>query len=204
MAVRRLAEKQPESFEFTPENRAWAEAQIKKYPKGRQQSAVIPLLWQAQKQNGGWVSEPAIRLITQMLDMPVIRVLEVATFYTMFALEPVGDHLVQVCTTTPCWLRGSDAMVEVCKKKIAPKPHQVSEDGKMSWMEVECLGACVNAPMVQINDDNYEDLSSEDFERILEELRAGKAPKTGPQSARNASEPAGGLTSLTDPELQRG
>jgi NADH-quinone oxidoreductase subunit E len=204
MAVRRLAETQPDSFEFTPENRAWAEGQIEKYPKGRQQSAVIPLLWQAQKQNGGWVSEPAIRHVAEILGMPVIRVLEVATFYTMFALEPVGEHLVQVCTTTPCWLRGSDAMVDVCKKHIAKKPHQVSEDGKMSWMEVECLGACVNAPMVQINDDYYEDLSSEDFERILSELRAGKTPEPGPQSPRHSSEPAGGLTSLTDTDVVGG
>jgi NADH-quinone oxidoreductase subunit E len=197
MAVRRLAENQPSHFAFTPENLAWAQGQIAKYPEGRQASAVIPLLWKAQEQEG-WVSEPAVDTIAHMLAMPKIRVLEVATFYTMFNLEPVGDHLVQVCTTTPCWLRGSDDIVKVCKKRIAAKAQKVSADGTFSWMEVECLGACVNAPMVQIGKDYYEDLSPESFETILDTLASGGTPKSGPQSDRVSSEPVGGLTTLKE------
>ena len=147
MSLRRLAppEIQPASFAFSAENAEWALATIAKYPPGRQASAVISLLWRGQDQEG-WVTHPMIESVARMLSMPFIRVLEVATFYTMFNLEPVGTYLVQVCTTTPCWLRGSDAVVAACKKNIHPHPHTVSEDGKFSWMEVECLGACVNAP----------------------------------------------------------
>lgn len=195
MAVRRLAEQQPDSFAFTPDNLEWAKQQMAKYPEGRQASAVIPLLWRAQEQEG-WVTEPAIRVIADLLSMPYIRVLEVATFYTMFNLEPVGQHLVQVCTTTPCWLRGSDDIVAVCKRKIAAAAHTVSESGTFSWMEVECLGACVNAPMVQIDADYYEDLTAESFETVLDALAAGKTPEPGPQSDRKSSEPITGLTSL--------
>lgn len=201
MAVRRLAEQQPDSFAFTPENLEWAHGQIAKYPQGRQASAIIPLLWRAQEQHDGWLPEPAIRYVCDLLDMPYIRGLEVATFYTMFNLEPVGQHLVQVCTTTPCWLRGSDDIVSVCKRRIAEKQHTVSADGQFSWMEVECLGACVNAPMVQIHKDYYEDLTADSFEKILDAYAAGREPEPGPQSARHSSEPASGLTSLTDPAL---
>lgn len=196
MSVRRLAAEQPESFEFTPENKAWAETQIAKYPAGRQASAVIPLLWQAQKQNGGWVSEPAIRHVGEMLDMAYIRVLEVATFYTMFNLEPVGQNLVQLCGTTPCWLRGADDLKDVCRKVIGPEK-TVSADGALSWMEVECLGACVNAPMVQINDDFYEDLDAEKFTDILNRLRSGEDVTPGPQTGRQTSAPEGGRQVLT-------
>ena len=194
MSVRRLHETQPESFAFSPENVTWAEGQISKYPEGRQASAIIPLLWQAQKQ-AGWLSEPAIRHVADMLDMPYIRALEVATFYTMFNLSPVGEHFVQLCGTTPCWLRGADDLKDVCRKMIGEQG-DITEDGKLSWLEVECLGACVNAPMVQINDDFYEDLTAESFEQILSDLRSGKEVATGPQNSRHTSEPEGGLTVL--------
>ncbi|MEM1140235.1 MAG: NADH-quinone oxidoreductase subunit NuoE [Pseudomonadota bacterium] len=201
MAVRRLAEEQPDSFALTSDNEAWAAALIAKYPEGRQASAVIPLLWRAQKQNGGWLSEPALRCVADRLGMAYIRVLEVATFYTMFNLKPVGEFFVQVCTTTPCMLRGSDEVVSICRRQIHENPETVTADGKFSWMEVECLGACANAPMVQINDDYFEDLDASRMEVILAKLRRGDAVKPGPQSDRHGSEPSGGLTSLTDPDL---
>lgn len=197
MSVRRLDPNQPDSFEFTAENKAWAEGQIKKYPDGRQASAIISLLWRAQKQAGGWLPEPAIRYIADYLDMPHMRAMEVATFYTMFNLSPVGEHFVQLCGTTPCWLRGADDLKAVCKKMIGEE-RQLSSDGKLSWMEVECLGACANAPMVQINDDFYEDLDAENFEKLLTDLKEGRPVKIGPQSDRKGSEPAGELTSLTE------
>jgi len=199
MSVRRLDPNQPDSFEFTAENKAWAEGQIKKYPQGRQASAIISLLWRAQKQGDGWLSEPAIRYVADMLGMPYMRALEVATFYTMYNLSPVGTHFVQLCGTTPCWLGGSDELKSVCKKVIG-KEKTVSSDGKLSWMEVECLGACANAPMVQINDDYYEDLNPQNFEKLLDDLRNGREVKTGSQTGRKGSEPAGGLTSLTQVE----
>ena len=195
MSVRRLHDKQPDSFAFTPENMDWAATQIAKYPEGRQASAVLPLLWQAQKQGGGWLSEPAIRCIADMLDMPYMRALEVATFYSMFNLSPVGKYFVQLCGTTPCWLRGADDLKAVCRRQIG-EPGDISEDGKLSWIEVECLGACVNAPMVQINDDFYEDLTADTFERLLEDLRHGRNVMTGPQNGRQASAPEGGPTVL--------
>ena len=195
--MRRLSPNQPASFAFTPENVEWAKKQIAKYPEGRQASAIIPLFWQAQKQEG-WLSEPAIRYVADMLSMDYIRALEVATFYTMFNLSPVGEHFVQLCGTTPCWLRGADELKEACRKHIGPEG-QVSADGKLSWLEVECLGACANAPMVQINDDYYEDLDPAKFGELLEDLRAGKPVKVGSQTGRNSSEPEGGLTSLTTP-----
>jgi len=192
---------QPASFAFSANNAEWAKNEIAKYPQGRQASAVISLLWRGQEQEG-WVTHPMIESVAKMLSMPFIRVLEVATFYTMFNLEPVGTYLVQVCTTTPCWLRGSDAVVEACKKRIHPRQHTVSEDGKFSWMEVECLGACVNAPMLQIGKDFYEDLDGPITERLLEDLRAGRAIKPGPQNpVRRSSEPAGAVTTLTDNSL---
>ena len=195
MSVRRLHDKQPESFAFTPENMDWAATQIAKYPEGRQASAVLPLLWQAQKQGEGWLSEPAIRCVADMLDMPYMRALEVATFYSMFNLSPVGKYFVQLCGTTPCWLRGADDLKAVCRRQIG-EPSDISEDGKLSWIEVECLGACVNAPMVQINDDFYEDLTADTFERLLEDLRHGRNVMTGPQNGRQASAPEGGPTVL--------
>ena len=195
MSARRLHDKQPDSFAFTPENMDWAATQIAKYPEGRQASAVLPLLWQAQKQGGGWLSEPAIRFVADMLDMPYMRALEVATFYSMFNLSPVGKYFVQLCGTTPCWLRGADDLKAVCRRQIG-EPGDISEDGKLSWIEVECLGACVNAPMVQINDDFYEDLTADTFERLLEDLRHGRNVMTGPQNGRQASAPEGGPTVL--------
>lgn len=196
MSVRRLADEQPTSFEFTPENRAWAEREVAKYPPGRQASAVLALLWRAQKQNGYWLPRAAIEKVAAMLDMPNIRVLEVATFYTMFNLAPVGRHYVQVCGTTPCMLSGSDDLKAVCRKRIGEEGH-VTPDGLFSWIEVECLGACCNAPMVQINEDYYEDLTAESFARLLDHLANDRPVKTGSQIGRVSSEPTGGLTALT-------
>jgi NADH-quinone oxidoreductase subunit E len=199
MSVRRLAPKelQPASFAFTDENLAWVKQQIAKYPAGRQASAVIPVLWRAQEQNGGWVSEAAIRVIAELLGMPYIRVLEVATFYTMFLLSPVGKKAhVQVCGTTPCRLRGADELFKVCERRIHPEPFHVSADGNYSWEEVECLGACVNAPMVLIWNDTYEDLTAESFERVLDGFVNGNPAKPGPQNGRQFSAPIGGPTTL--------
>ncbi|MFN3888902.1 MAG: NADH-quinone oxidoreductase subunit NuoE [Beijerinckiaceae bacterium] len=204
MSVRRLAEVQPESFEFTPENLAWAQAQIAKYPPGRQASAVIPLLWKAQAQNDYWLPRAAIEKVAQMLDMPAIRVMEVATFYTMFNLEPVGSHFIQLCGTTPCMLRGASDIRKVLEKRVGEQRH-VSADGKFAWLEVECLGACCNAPMVQINDDYYEDLTVENFEKLLDDLAAGRPVKKGSQTGRVSSEPEPGKgTTLTDAALYDG
>jgi NADH-quinone oxidoreductase subunit E len=197
MPVRRLSENQPPSFAFTAENLAWAKAQIAKYPEGRQASVVIPLLWRAQEQAGGWLPQKAIEHIAELLGMARIRVLEVATFYTMFNLAPVGKFHVQLCTTTPCMLRGSDALKDICHRRIGEQSH-ISADGGFSWIEVECLGACVNAPMAQINYDYYEDLDPASFEAILDALAAGRTPKPGPQIDRQLSAPVGGPTTLTD------
>ena len=195
MSVRRLDPKQPASFEFTPENLAWAKEQITKYPEGRQMSAVIPLLWRAQEQHDYWLPEPAIRYVAELLDMPYIRVYEVATFYTMFNLSPVGKYHIQLCGTTPCMLRGAEEIKDVCRQMIGPQG-EVSEDGMFSWVEVECLGACVNAPMVQINKDYYEDLTPDSFVTLLEKLKDGVAVKPGPQSNRQFSAPASGARTL--------
>lgn len=201
MAVRRLAEPhlQPKEFAFTAENAAWAKKQIAKFPEGRQQSAVIPLLWRAQEQAGGWLPQKAIEHVALLLGMANIRVLEVATFYTMFNLAPVGKFHVQMCGTTPCRLRGADALLDICNRRIGHQ-YEVTADGKFSWVEVECLGACVNAPMAQINYDYYEDLTPESFEKILDEMAAGRTPKPGPQIDRQLSAPIGGPTTLTDRE----
>ncbi len=196
--LRRLHPEQPESFAFTAANQQWAEAQITKYPEGRQASAVIPLLWRAQEQEG-WLSRPAIETVADMLGMSYIRVLEVASFYFMFQLQPVGSVAhIQVCGTTSCMICGAEDLIAVCREKIAPKPHQLSADGKLSWEEVECLGSCTNAPMEQIGKDYYEDLTAESFGRIIDELAAGKVPVPGPQNGRFAAEPLGGVTSLKD------
>ncbi|GIX14859.1 MAG: hypothetical protein KatS3mg118_2818 [Paracoccaceae bacterium] len=195
--LRRLHHDQPDSFAFTPANLEWAKKQIAKYPPGRQASAIIPLLWRAQEQEG-WLTRPAIEYVADMLGMPYIRALEVATFYFMFQLQPVGSVAhVQVCGTTPCMLCGAEALIEVCRAKIAAEPHRLSDDGRFSWEEVECLGACANAPMVQIGKDFYEDLTPESFAAILDALARGEVPRPGPQNGRFSSEPAGGATTLT-------
>jgi NADH-quinone oxidoreductase subunit E len=199
MSVRRLATEQPEAFAFSPENLRWAKEQLKKYPEGRQASAVIPLLWRAQEQCGGWLPEPALRYVADMLGLAYIRIYEVATFYTMFNLAPVGRYYVQVCGTTPCWLRGADEIKSVCRKRIG-EPGHVTEDGLFSWTEVECLGACVNAPMVQINKDYYEDLTPASLEQILADLLEGREVKPGPQDGRRSSEPFSGRKTLLSAE----
>src|SRR6266849_3572830 len=201
MSVRRLAagELQPKEFSFTADNLAWARQQLAKYPEGRQASAVIPLLWRAQEQAGGWTQQKAIEYVADFLDMAYIRVLEVATFYTMFQLAPVGRKAhVQVCGTTPCMLRGAEELFKVCRRRIHHDPFHVSADGDFSWEEVECLGACVNAPMVLIGNDTYEDLTPESFEKVLDALARGETPEPGPQNGRQFSAPIGGDTTLTD------
>lgn len=196
--LRRLYHDQPDAFAFTPANKAWAEGQITKYPEGRQASAVIPLLWRAQEQEG-WLTRPAIEHVAEMLDMAYIRVLEVASFYFMFQLQPVGSVAhIQICGTLSCMICGAEDLVAVCKEKIAAKPHEVSADGKFSWEEVECLGSCANAPMAQIGKDYYEDLTAEKLGELIDEMAAGRVPTPGPQNGRYAAEPLKGLTSLTE------
>ena len=195
MSVRRLAEVQPATFAFTPENRAWCDTQIAKYPEGRQASAILALMWRAQTQHDYWLPKPAIEEIAHMLGMPYIRALEVATFYSMFNLEPVGRYFIQMCGTTPCVLAGSDDIKDVLERVVGPM-RQVRADGMFCWLEVECLGACCNAPMVQINDDYYEDLTAENFAELLDDLEAGRPVRRGSQTGRTTSEPAGGLTAL--------
>ena len=200
MSARRLAISQPENFQLSASAKKKIATWIKKYPKDRQRSALIPALWIAQKDAGGWVPEAALREIGDMLGMAYIRVYEVVTFYTMFNLEPVGEHHIQLCGTTPCWLRGSDDLIAVLKRRIGPHG-SVSEDGKLSWVEVECLGACANAPMAQISnakdDRYYEDLTAESFEALLDNLSSGKSVEAGPQNSRHTSEPEGGNIALT-------
>jgi NADH-quinone oxidoreductase subunit E len=195
---------QPESFAFTHENLEQAKVILAKYPEGRQASAVMPLLDLAQRQNGGWIPQPAMDVIADMLDMPVIRVYEVATFYTMYNLHPIGKHHVQVCTNLPCWLRGSDDVMKTCKKVLGIGAGQTTDDALFTVNEMECLGACVNAPMMQIGDDYYEDLDIDSTESILRMLKAGRAPKPGSQIGRKSCEPMGGLTSLTELETVKG
>jgi NADH-quinone oxidoreductase subunit E len=203
MSVRRLAKEQPASFAFSKATKQKADWWIAKYPADRRQSAVIPILWLVQKQEG-WVSEPAIRAIGELLGMPYIRVLEVATFYTMFMLEPVGSAaLIQVCGTTPCMLRGAGDLMKVCKDRIGPK-QTLSADGRFTWEEVECLGACANAPMAMINDYYFEDLTPENMAQIIDDFAAGKKPKPGSRVGRHSSEPEGGALTLTDPKLYDG
>jgi NADH-quinone oxidoreductase subunit E len=199
LSVRRLSPNQPDSFAWKPETLKRAKAWMANFPPGRQQSACVPLLWLAQKQEG-WVSEPAIREIAALLSMPVIRVLECATFYTMFHLEPVGQVVVQVCGTTPCQVRGAEALMAVCKKKIGAKDHR-SADGKFTWQEVECMGACANAPMAAINDYYYEDLTPEGLEKLIDAFAAGKKPAPGSEIGRQGSAPEGGPLTLTDESL---
>jgi NADH dehydrogenase (ubiquinone) flavoprotein 2 len=184
-------------FEFSPDNMTAARRMIARYPQGRQASAVLPLLHLAQRQNGGWLTMPALDYIAELLEMPSIRVYEVATFYTMFKLRPIGRYHIEVCTNLPCWLRGSDEILETCRRKLGITVGETSIDGLFTISEAECLGACVNAPMAQIGDDYYEDLSPESMEKILHALARGEKPKAGSQIGRHGAEPAGGLTTLT-------
>lgn len=201
MSVRRLDPVQPAHFSFTPKNLSAAKAAIKKFPKGKQASAVIQLLWLAQEQEG-WVSRPALECVGKMLDMAFIRVLEVATFYTMFQLSPVGRKAhIQVCGTTPCMLRGAEDLLDLCRRKIHAEPHHLNADGSLSWEEVECIGACVNAPVIQMLRDTYEDLSAESLDRIIDDFVAGREVKPGPQNSRKFSMAITGPTSLTDKSL---
>lgn len=205
MAVRRLYPEQPTSFAFTSENAAWAEKTIAKYPPGKQASAILPLMWRAQEQNGGWLTEPAIRAVCDRLGMAHIRGLEIATFYTMFQLAPIGAKAhVQVCGTTPCMLNGARALVDVCKRRIAEHQHEVSYDGALSWEEVECLGICANAPVVQVDKNTFEDLTPALLEAVIDGFILGKPLKAGSQIGRTASCPAGGPTTLKDPSLYDG
>jgi NADH-quinone oxidoreductase subunit E len=198
VSVRRLASEQPKSFAFSPENAAWAQTVIAKFPPERQASAVLPLLWRAQEQHGGWLPEPAMRHVADMLGMAYIRIYEIVTFYTMFQLAPVGRKAhVQVCGTTPCMLRGAADIIAVCRRRIHDEAHHLSADGDFSWEEVECLGACANAPMVQILKETYEDLTAELFAKVLDGFEHGTPPKPGSQTGRRASCPASGPTTLT-------
>jgi len=201
--LRRLHPTQPESFAFTPANLAWAKAQITKYPAGRQASAIIPLLWRAQEQEG-WLTRPAIEHVADMLGMAYIRALEVATFYFMFHLSPVGSVAhIQICGTTSCLICGAGDLIAVCREKIADKPHTLSADGRFSWEEVECLGACTNAPIAQIGKDYYEDLTPDKLRALIDRFSKGEVPVPGPQNGRYGSEPKAGLTSLKDRESGR-
>jgi len=190
---------QPENFEFTAENLERAKAHIAKYPPGRQASAVLPLLWIAQEQHGGWLPRAAMDHVAGLLEMAPIRIYEVATFYTMFNLRPVGRYLLQACTTTPCWLRGSDVVVEACERKLGIAVGDSTADGLFTLVEVECLGACVNAPILQVNDDFYEDLDGRATEALLDALRNGKPPAPGSVIGRQGSEPTTGRTTLMEP-----
>ncbi|MFO0457012.1 MAG: NADH-quinone oxidoreductase subunit NuoE [Alphaproteobacteria bacterium] len=199
---------QPDTFSFTPENLAEAEKHIAKYPAGREQSAVMPLLMLAQRQHDNWLPVAAIEVVAKMVNMPYIRAYEVASFYTMYNLAPVGRYHIQCCTTTPCWLRGSDEVLKACKDTLGIEPGQTSEDGRFTLTEVECLGACVNAPMLQvtssIDDDYFEDLNYDTTREILQKLKHGEKPRPGPQSGRISSEPQGGKTTLKEPANARG
>ena len=198
MSIRRPSKEQPESFEFNLSSLEAAKNIILKYPKGKQQSAVMPLLYIAQKQNNNWIPLAAMKYIAKFLDMPYIKVYEVATFYTMYNLSPVGKHFIQVCTTTPCMIRGANQLVEACKEKISENECELSNDKNCSWMEVECLGACVNAPMMQINDDYYEDLDKEKTLKILDKILKGETPKPGSYRGRVNNEPENNRKTLMD------
>ena len=198
MSLRRPAKNQPEKFEFNSSSMDEAKKIISKYPKGKQQSAVMALLYIAQKQNDNWIPLAAMKYIAKLLDMPYIKVYEVATFYSMYNLSPVGKYFVQVCTTTPCMIRGANKLVEACKEKISENENVLSNDSSCSWMEVECLGACVNAPMLQINDDYYEDLDKEKTIEIFEKILKGETPKPGSYRGRLNTEPENNRKTLMD------
>ena len=198
MNLRRPSKNQPEVFEFNTSSLEEANKIVSKYPKGKQQSAVMALLYIAQKQNDNWIPLVAMKYIAKFLDMPYIKVYEVATFYTMYNLAPVGKYFVQVCTTTPCMIRGANQLVEACKEKISEIENQLSTDKNCSWMEVECLGACVNAPMMQINDDYYEDLDKEKTLEIFDKISKGETPKPGSYRGRLNTEPENNRKTLMD------
>ena len=198
MSIKKISKEQPDKFEFTLDNLEEVKKIIKKYPDGKQQSAVMPLLYLAQKQNNNWIPLSAIKYIGKLLEMPYIKVYEVATFYTMYNLTPVGNHFIQVCTTTPCMIRGAYKLVEACKEKISPNENELSKDKNCSWMEVECLGACVNAPVIQINNDYYEDLDKEKTLKIIDEILKGETPKPGSYRGRLNTEPDNNRKTLLD------
>ena len=198
MSLRRPSKEQPENFDFNPASLEAAKSIIAKYPKDKQQSAVMALLYIAQKQNSNWIPLAAMKCIGRLLDMPYIKVYEVATFYTMYNLAPVGKHFIQICTTTPCMIRGAYKLVEACKEKISENENELSKDQSCSWMEVECLGACVNAPMMQINDDYYEDLDKEKTLKILDKILTGETPKPGSYRGRINNEPENNRKTLMD------
>ncbi len=198
MTLKKISKEQPENFEFTKENLEEANNIIKRYPKDKQQSAVMPLLNIAQKQNDNWIPLSAMKYIGKFLEMPYIKVYEVATFYSMYNLSPVGKNFIQVCTTTPCMIRGAGKLVEACKEKISENENELSNDKNCSWIEVECLGACINAPMMQINDDYYEDLNKEKALKILDQIILGKKPEPGSYRGRLNSEPENNRKTLLD------
>ena len=198
MSLRRPSKEQPENFEFNSNSLEAVKTITAKYPKDKQQSAVMALLYIAQKQNNNWIPLAAMKCIGKYLDMPYIKVYEVATFYTMYNLDPVGKHFIQVCTTTPCMIRGAYKLVEACKEKISENENELSKDQSCSWMEVECLGACVNAPMLQINDDYYEDLDKEKTLKILDKILTGETPKPGSYRGRLNNEPENNRKTLMD------
>ena len=198
MSLKKVHDDQPNEFKFSEENLKKIEEILKKYPSKNKKSAVMPLLYLAQKQNQNWIPLVAIKYIAKYLSMPYISVYEIATFYTMYNLAPVGKHFIQVCTTTPCLIRGADKIVKICKEKISPNENEISKDGNCSWMEVECLGACVNAPMMQINDDYFEDLDKEKTLEILDKILKGESPKPGSYRGRVNNEPENNRKTLMD------
>ena len=198
MSIKKISKEQPENFEFNSKNLEAAKKNIQNYPEGKQQSAVMALLFLAQRQNNNWIPLIAIKYIAKFLEMPYIKVYEVATFYSMYNLSPVGDYFIQVCTTTPCMIRGSYELVEACKEKISKNENELSKDSKCSWMEVECLGACANAPMIQINDDYFEDLDKKKTIKIIDQILNGETPKAGSYRGRKNSEPEDGRKSLLE------
>ena len=198
MSIKKISKEQPKNFEFTSTNLETADKIIKKYPKGKQQSAVMALLYLVQSQNNNWIPLAAMKYIAKFLDMPYIKVYEVATFYSMYNLSPVGNHFIQVCTTTPCMIRGAYKLIEVCREKISPNQSELSKNKTCSWTEVECLGACVNAPMMQINDDYYEDLDKEKALKIIDQILNSKNPKHGSYRGRLNSEPEDNRKTLID------
>ena len=196
MSIKKIHKEQPETFEFNEKSMEAANKIVSNYPDGRQQSAVMALLYIAQRQHDNWIPLKAMKYIAKFLDMPYIKVYEVATFYSMYNLSPVGKYFFQVCTTTPCMLRGAYELIKVCKKKISEKENEISKDGKISWMEVECLGACVNAPMMQVNEDYYEDLNDKKLEEIIDTIYQNKTPKPGSYSGRVNTEPVNNRKTL--------
>ena len=198
MTLRKISKDQPNNFEFSQDNLDEIKKIISKYPKGKQQSAVMSLLYIAQRQNDNWIPLSAMKCIAKLLNMPYIKVYEVATFYTMYNLTPVGKNFIQVCTTTPCMIRGAYKIVDACKEKISKNENELSKDNNCSWMEVECLGACINAPMMQINDDYYEDLDKEKALKILDQIISGKKPEPGSYRGRLNSEPENNRKTLLD------